>query len=54
LAAYSGNKNLCEQLLAKSANKDATVKVGPKKGLKPIDAAKEGNHQNIVTLFQAN
>jgi ankyrin repeat protein len=54
LAAYSGHKNLCEQLLAKNANKDAAVKVGPKKGLKPIDAAREGNHQNIVTLFQSN
>jgi len=54
LAAYSGHKDLCEQLLAKNANKDATVKVGPKKGLKPVDAAREGNHQHIVTLFQVN
>ena len=54
LAAYSGHKNLCEQLLAKNANKEATVQAGPKKGLKPIDAAREGNHQHIVTLFQVN
>lgn len=52
LAAYSGDMQLCEQLIARNANKDAMVKVGPKKGLKPIDAARERKHQHIVSMLQ--
>ena len=54
LAAYSGLKHICEELLSRKANKDAKVKTGPKKGLKPVDAAEERKHQDIVQLLKGN
>ena len=52
LAAYSGQLGLCKTLLSIGANKDAEVKVGPKLGLKPIDAARERNHKEIINLLE--
>ena len=54
IAAYRGQVDICKKLLAGNANKDATVKVGPKKGFKPIDAAMDGKHQEIINLFKSN
>lgn len=50
-AAYLGQSDICNILLSKGANRDAVVAEGSKKGLKPIDAARDGNRQNIVLLL---
>ena len=51
MAAYYGHYKLCEMLIQRNADRNAMVKIGPKKGLKPVDAAKDGKHVEIVKLL---
>lgn len=53
IAAYRGQIEICRKLLARNANRQVMVKVGPKKGLTPVEAALEGKHQDIVSLLRS-
>ena len=54
LAAYYGSKELCEKLLSLGADKNKKVLKGPKLGLLPVDAARDGNHSDLVKYLEAN
>lgn len=54
LASYYGSRELCEKLLSLGADKNKKVLSGPKLGLLPVDAARDGNHSDLVKYLEAN